>query len=92
MLQNALKCSMAVQHDTHAARLRIRVWSPTERKVMLRSRGMTSSLITLYMKRKYERDQMSIDINLNELATEALATFPPLGDDRGTASNYAQIC
>lgn len=33
---------------------------------------------------------MSSDIKVHEIAAEALNTFPPLGDDRGAASNYAQ--
>lgn len=33
---------------------------------------------------------MSANINLREIAIEALGTFPPLGNDNGAASNYAQ--
>lgn len=33
---------------------------------------------------------MGLDINLPELSQQALECFPPLGDDRGVASNYAQ--
>lgn len=33
---------------------------------------------------------MSSDIKLQEIAAEALNTFPPLGNDKGAASNYAQ--
>lgn len=34
---------------------------------------------------------MGLDINLPELSQQDFECFPPLDDDRGAASNYAQI-
>ena len=33
---------------------------------------------------------MTMDLTLKKIAIEALDNFPPFGEDRGTASNYAQ--